>query len=98
MKCQFCNDEGERSTVMIGGSSSTCMGVSPGHYDEDGEFVAGFDPNWHTTEYFCSRGHRFKVMRRQGTADVLTLISTLTTSSSAVKTPVPSAVSDEEGR
>lgn len=62
MKCPECVKEGARSTMTPGGfSTTTCMAFSPGHFDEDGKWVAHRDPNITTTGYTCSRGHRWMV-------------------------------------
>jgi hypothetical protein len=71
MKCPRCEKDGTRSTVATGATMSTCMGWSHGHYDEDGEWVAHPNPNWHTTAYTCSNGHYFDVVRREGKPDVV---------------------------
>lgn len=59
MKCQKCVEAGEKSTVYVGGSISTCM-AGPEFYDEEGRFH-DHDPNAHTTAYTCSRGHDWRV-------------------------------------
>lgn len=51
MKCQWCVDEGERSTIEPEGYVVTDLGWSP-HYDEDGVYHV-HDPNHR------SGGHRF---------------------------------------
>lgn len=69
MRCPICTKDGTLSTVCPLGSMSTLMGFSPGHYDEDGKWVAHPDPNYHTTDYVCSNDHRFDVVRREGHPD-----------------------------
>lgn len=66
MKCPECVKLGKRSTVTPGMSMTTCMGWSPGYYDEDGKWIESEDPNIHTTEYSCSNGHRWGVQTRAG--------------------------------
>jgi hypothetical protein len=77
MICPYCKAENAASCVTTGGMSSTCIAGSPGYFDERGKWVRARDPNWHTTEYFCTRGHRYEVKRREGDADVVRLVSTL---------------------
>ena len=57
MKCLQCTSDGHRSTVEVGMSVVTTMGVHA-YYDEDGHYHYD-DPNTATTEYTCSRGHRW---------------------------------------
>jgi hypothetical protein len=58
MICPKCKEEGKRSTVQPGFSSTTAMGYAP-YYDEEGRFHR-HDPNVTTTEYTCSNGHTWK--------------------------------------
>lgn len=83
MICPYCKAENQKSCITPGPTSSTLMATTPGHYDEDGKWVRAKDPNWHTTEYYCSRGHRFTEMRREGDEPVMRLVSTLTSTVSA---------------
>lgn len=69
MICPTCKEFGEKSTVTDGGTFTTCMGFSPGYFDETGQWVKNRDPNWRTTQYHCSRGHSFQVVRKEGEAD-----------------------------
>lgn len=79
MICPGCKERGETSTVhQNGGTLSTCMAGSPGHYDEAGTFVPGVDPNTHTTLYRCSRGHALTVVRLQGRPDEIRVETSLT--------------------
>ena len=55
MKCSDCVEEGKRSKIYIGGSSSTLLGWLS-HYDEDGN-RHDHDPNSYSTDYRCSNGH-----------------------------------------
>jgi hypothetical protein len=76
MKCPFCEKEGATSTLRPDSfSTSTCMASSPGLYDETGKWVPGWDPNWSSQGYTCSRGHRYMVRSRQGSPDEITLLS-----------------------
>ena len=65
MRCPVCVEKNMESTLHPGASFSTCMAGSSGYYDATGEWVPGFDPNITSTDYRCSRGHRF-VERSQG--------------------------------
>lgn len=58
MKCPECVSEDKRSTIQIGTSVSTAMHRTP-YFDEDGEYH-NHDPNYTTTEYSCSNGHKWK--------------------------------------
>jgi hypothetical protein len=73
MICPFCEGESAKSTVTPGATTSTCMAGTPGHYDTAGAWVRGYDPNWHTTGYRCSRGHQFTTTYREGAAPMVTL-------------------------
>jgi hypothetical protein len=77
--CPFCDAEDAPSTLTPGMSSSTCISFTAGHHDESGAWVRHRDPNWHTTEYACSRGHRYEIRRHEGEPDEVRLLSTLTT-------------------
>ena len=66
MICPVCKQEGKESRVTPGGARRTLMGWSPGYYDERGNWVPQRDPNWTTTDYSCSNGHRFDVVTREG--------------------------------
>lgn len=59
-KCPLCLKAGGESRVYAGASTSTLM-YSPPYYDEKGVFHQN-DPNTHTTEYTCSKGHSFTVV------------------------------------
>jgi hypothetical protein len=56
-RCPFCNVDGIKSRVNVGGSMSTAMGAN-GYYDEEGKYHY-HDPNKRSTEYSCSQGHRW---------------------------------------
>ena len=55
MKCPECVKDGERSIVRDLGGSTTLLGWSP-FWDEDGVHHS-HDPNRHSNQYSCSRGH-----------------------------------------
>lgn len=55
MKCPQCVKEGKKSIVYPGSSSTTNMHWDP-YYDEDGKYHS-HDPNHHTKDYCCSKGH-----------------------------------------
>jgi hypothetical protein len=62
MICEKCRGEGQRSTVEIGPSFTTAaMGRT--FYDEEGAHHR-HDPNTTTTEYSCSRGHKWQERTR----------------------------------
>lgn len=61
-KCVTCVEQGLRSRLFVGGTSSTLMGVDY-YYDEEGE-MHNHDPNWRSTRYSCSLGHKFTVSRK----------------------------------
>lgn len=101
--CPFCKDAGQTSCLTPSNiSTSTLMAPTPGHYDERGEWVPSYDPNWHTTTYSCSNGHFFGVTTRQGEPDDVKLISTTTCASYIGAAPsssdaTPGAEVDREG-
>lgn len=57
MKCPECVKEGKTSRVYEQGGASTAM-CTQDFYDEDGR-RHHHDPNWHSTSYQCSNGHRW---------------------------------------
>jgi hypothetical protein len=61
MKCPVCESKGERSQVDHLGTFSTLMD-GRAYYDEDGVYHYD-DPNTYTTQFRCSRGHRFSEER-----------------------------------
>ena len=65
MKCPECVKEGERSCVYPGMSTTTCMGGQR-YYDEDGRLHV-HDPNVTTSEFSCSRGHKWTTKQQHGT-------------------------------
>jgi hypothetical protein len=56
MKCPECIRLGLKSTIRMGGTTTTSMGFSD-HYDEDGQFHS-HDPNSRCTTFQCSHGHQ----------------------------------------
>ena len=67
MKCPECDEAGDRSVVYVGGGISTEVASQP-FYDEDGVYH-NHDPNWHRTEYHCSKGHWWTMSRKGGCCD-----------------------------
>ena len=57
MICPECAKEGKTSCVYPGGSTSTLLMYSH-FFDEQGR-EHFHDPNWTTTHYSCSNGHRW---------------------------------------
>jgi len=57
MKCKECINEGKKSRISPGMSSTTLAYYQP-YYDEDGKYHH-HDANITTTEYSCSNGHRW---------------------------------------
>lgn len=57
MICAECREEGERSTVSLGETTTTDVAYSP-FWDEDGVRHV-HDPNEITTSYLCSNGHEW---------------------------------------
>ena len=61
-KCPECEKTGLRSKVYEMRSSTTAM-WRDAYYDEDGVYQS-CDPNWITTEYRCSNGHKWEETAR----------------------------------
>lgn len=59
MICLKCKELDLKSTIQLGNCTRTCMGFSPGHYDESGKFIENKDPNHTYQEYRCSNGHEW---------------------------------------
>lgn len=59
MKCEKCVEAGLRSFVYPGITFVTSM-ISQSFYDEDGIYHH-HDPNWHSSSWSCSQGHRWEV-------------------------------------
>lgn len=57
MRCPQCVESGERSCVYPRETTST-LRMHGRFYDEDGVFHH-HDPNWTSTEFSCSHGHRW---------------------------------------
>ena len=57
MICPVCEKEGKLSQVNVGLSMVTLAGHIP-YYDEKGLYH-DHDPNYTTTEFNCSNGHKF---------------------------------------
>lgn len=64
MKCPVCVEEGERSTLTVGMSSTTLMWSQP-WYDEDGVYH-DHDRNTRSTAYRCSNGHTWETRSKGG--------------------------------
>ncbi len=58
--CPTCRADGTPCTIEVRARRRTLMGWS-----------GGPDPNWHTTDYICSNGHVFDVVRKHGESDRL---------------------------
>ncbi|KKR00149.1 MAG: hypothetical protein UT24_C0016G0038 [Candidatus Woesebacteria bacterium GW2011_GWB1_39_12] len=58
MKCPECQKKGDKSEIYIGMSTRTLLGWQQ-YYDKDG-ILHDKDPNHTTTEYECSKGHKWK--------------------------------------
>jgi len=61
MKCPQCQQEGKKSIITIGFSTTTLMSTHA-YYDEDGKYHF-HNPNITTTEYSCSNGHEWTEKR-----------------------------------
>lgn len=59
MICTKCKELGQKSTIRIGTSMSTCANYQP-YYDEEGVYHS-HDGNSHSTTYHCSNGHNIYV-------------------------------------
>ena len=57
MKCPRCKEQGLKSTVQVGSSTSTAV-YYPTYYDEDGKLCLT-GTNKITRHYQCSNGHKF---------------------------------------
>lgn len=57
--CPVCKQDGQKSIVVIGGSTATLMGVHR-FFDERGHYHY-HDPNQIQTSYSCSRGHSWVI-------------------------------------
>jgi hypothetical protein len=56
--CKQCEEAGKKCSITIlTDGMTTCMGVYPGYWDEDGIYHAPYDPNYVTYKYCCSNGH-----------------------------------------
>jgi hypothetical protein len=58
MICEECKKENQKSIIEVGLTATTAMYCAP-FYDEEG-VLHQHDRNVRTTEYSCSRGHRWK--------------------------------------
>lgn len=64
MFCNKCLEEGETSIITPSGSTSTLMYSDP-YYDTEGLYHY-HDPNTHSSNYRCSRGHKFFINLTRG--------------------------------
>jgi hypothetical protein len=55
MICPECKKEGLKSTIMLGGGSSTLMGYNP-YFDEEGVYHK-HNPNSFCCSWMCSNKH-----------------------------------------
>lgn len=64
--CPTCAEDGETSTVTIGGTVCTTKECGAARYNESGKLILGtdLDCNTCTTQYTCSRGHSFSRVER----------------------------------
>ena len=63
MRCDDCVSDGAKHTVSEGMSGRTLMSVPSGHWDEDDNWIQPRDPNFITTRYSCSNGHRWQISK-----------------------------------
>lgn len=61
-RCPFCMGEHKKSTVQVGGCTTTLL-APRAYYDEQGHYHYE-DPNRTTCLYRCSKGHEFSVTNR----------------------------------
>ncbi len=59
MKCPICEKNKMKSCVYVGTTTSTLL-YTPPYYDEEGNLHPN-DPNTYTTNYSCSKGHKWTV-------------------------------------
>jgi hypothetical protein len=65
-KCSICVKEGRKSTVTMDSyGSCTLLACSPGHYDEDGKWVAPPPCNTCSRSGKCSNGHSVSEITKQ---------------------------------
>lgn len=57
MRCPTCKENGEKSRVFPGPTTTTLMSRNV-YYDGDGNYHS-HDPNTKTTKYTCSNGHEW---------------------------------------
>ena len=62
--CEKCEKEGNKYSVIEPQyGTTTLMCISPGYWDEDGNYHEPHDPNTTSYVYTCSNGHSFSVIR-----------------------------------
>ena len=58
--CKQCEKQGQKYSVTDSTYGvTTCAGITPGYWDEEGKYHKPVDPNTTTYEYSCSNGHRW---------------------------------------
>lgn len=62
MKCLKCIEEGLKSKIYVGASTTTAM-ADQQYFDENGDYHK-HDPNVTKTGYQCSNGHKWIEERR----------------------------------
>ena len=61
--CKECEGEGKSYSVTEPQyGTTTLMGITPGYWDEAGEYHEPHNPNRTTTTYQCSNGHSWNVV------------------------------------
>lgn len=65
-KCEECLKTGKTSVVYEPQfRTTTAMAISPGYYDEQGQYHPPYNPNKTTYEWRCSNGHRWNEVRNE---------------------------------
>ena len=66
MKCPLCEKLGKKSKLyQPGGTFTTCMGMPPPYYDENGDYHF-HETNLSRQNYHCSNGHSYMRKFRSG--------------------------------
>lgn len=63
--CEKCVQKGKKYSVTepLGGFT-TLMGISPGYWNEEGEYIPPYNPNYTTYTYNCSNGHSWNKVEK----------------------------------
>lgn len=70
--CPICLRLGLRSRIYVPSMvSRTAMLGSTAYYDEDGIFVPAVDPNITTSQWSCSRGHKWTEKEQYGKVEII---------------------------